>query len=58
LFSEWLTPPVETHLNLFADVIPRYGFDGIDLHEAWNFESDPANWPLLAAFAKRLQSGQ
>jgi hypothetical protein len=58
LFSEWLTPPVEAHLNLFADVIPKYGFDGIDIHEAWDFEANPANWLLLDRFAKRLQGAE
>ena len=55
LFSGWLTPPVEAHLNRFAEIFPKYGFDGIDIHEAWDFEAKPANMPLLGVFARRLQ---
>lgn len=56
LFSEWLTPPVENHLNRLAEVIPKYGFDGVDVHEAWDFEANPANWLALDTFFKGLQS--
>jgi hypothetical protein len=56
LFSEWLTPPVEAHLERLAAVIPKYGFDGIDVHEAWNFEAPATNMALLGAFFKGLQS--
>ncbi|HEX4144783.1 MAG TPA: hypothetical protein VHY91_14860 [Pirellulales bacterium] len=55
LFSGWLSPPVGPRLDRFAEVLPKYGFDGIDVHEAWDFEGNPANMPLLGAFAKRLR---
>jgi len=55
LFSGWLSPPIEAHLDRFAEVIPKYGFDGIDVHEAWDFEAKPGNMALLDALAKRLQ---
>ena len=29
--------------------------NGIDVHEAWNFENNPANMPLLGAMAERLR---
>ena len=58
LFSEWLPGPpsiLETRLHFWADITRKYGFDGIDMHEAWNFENNPANMPLLGAMAKRLR---
>jgi hypothetical protein len=54
LFSEWLTnPPVNT--RFFADAARKYGFDGVDVHEAANFEGDPANMRVLKAMAERLR---
>ncbi len=58
LFSEWLPgspSTLEQRTRFWADVTRKHGFDGIDVHEAWNFESNPANMPLLGAMAERLQ---
>ena len=58
LFSEWLPgspSALEPRVRFWADVTRKYGFDGIDVHEAWNFESNPANMPLLGAMADRLR---
>jgi len=56
LFGEWLPGPskLKARLNFWADVTRKHGFDGIDMHEAWNFET-PANMALLGAMAKRLK---
>jgi hypothetical protein len=59
LFSEWLpgTPSkLDSRLRFWSDVTRKYGFDGIDVHEAWNFESHPAHMPLLGAMAERLRA--
>ena len=49
-------PPVENQLNRLAEIIPKYGFDGVDVHEAWDFEAKPGNWLVLETFFKRLQN--
>jgi hypothetical protein len=58
LFSEWLSKLAE-NTQFFADTTRKYGFDGIDVHEAWNFENrfgpDPRKMAILAAMAKRLK---
>ena len=56
LFSEWLSPPIEPRLERCAEAMRKYGFDGIDVHEAWNFEDKPGNMAMLADFARRLQA--
>ena len=59
LFSQWMphTPKeLEQELIFWADLTRKYGFDGIDLHEAWNFESHPDNMPLLNIFSQRLSA--
>jgi len=33
----------------------KYGFDGIDMHEAWNFQANPANMAILESASLRLQ---
>ena len=58
-FSEWLpAAPAElkTRMQFWADVTRRHGFDGIDVHEAWNFESPPANMAILGSMADRLKA--
>ncbi len=58
LFSEWLPgspSQLEKRLRFWADTTRKHGFDGIDVHEAWNFENNPAHMPLLGAMAERLQ---
>ena len=58
LFSEWLPgspSKLEARLRFWADATRKHGFDGIDVHEAWNFENNPAHVPLLGAMAERLQ---
>ena len=58
LFSEWLPgspSQLEARLNFWADTTRKYGFDGIDVHEAWNFQNNPAHMPLLGAMAERLR---
>jgi hypothetical protein len=58
LFSEWLPnspPQLETRLQFWVDVTRKYRFDGIDVHEAWNFEAHPGNMPLLGRMAEGLR---
>jgi hypothetical protein len=54
LFSEWLSN-IEANTRFFAEVTRKYGFDGVDVHEAVNFEVKPGNMALLKAMAERLQ---
>jgi len=54
LFSEWLTD-IEANTRFFADVTRKYGFDGVDVHEAANFEAKPGAMALLKAMAERMQ---
>jgi hypothetical protein len=57
LFSEWLPSSLEAleqRLMMFAEVTRRNGFDGIDVHEAMNFEGDPEKMKVLGRFAQRL----
>lgn len=65
LFSEWLpgeTSALDTRLRRWADVTRSHGFDGIDVHEAWNFENkdgpDPQKMSLLGAMAERLKGSK
>jgi hypothetical protein len=58
LFSEWMPgapKELDARLHFWSDVTCRNGFDGIDMHEAWNFEANPANMPLLGSMAERLR---
>ncbi len=58
LFSEWLPgapATLKTRMDFWADVTRRHGFDGIDVHEAWNFEAHPDNMAILGLMAQRLQ---
>jgi hypothetical protein len=54
LFSEWLSS-IEANTRFFAEVTCKYGFDGVDVHEAADFEVKPGNMVLLKAMAERLQ---
>ena len=59
LFSEWLPskpPQLDARLHFWSDVTRKHGFDGIDVHEAWNFENHPAHMPLLGKMAERLKA--
>jgi hypothetical protein len=58
LFSEWLPADpaeLETRTRFWADVTRQHGFDGIDMHEAWNFECQPANMAILGSLSERLK---
>lgn len=58
LFSEWMPhdpQALETQTQFWADVTRKNGFDGIDMHEARNFESNPANMAILGRMAARLR---
>jgi len=58
LFSEWLPHDpkgLETRTQFWADVTRKNGFDGIDMHEALNFESHPDNMAVLGRMAARLK---
>jgi hypothetical protein len=53
LFSEWLSN-FEENMRFFAEVTRKYGFDGIDVHEAADLEA-PGRMSHLKAMAERLQ---
>ncbi len=58
LFSEWMPgkpPELDARLHFWSEVTGKNGFDGIDMHEAWNFECNPANMALLGSMAERLR---
>lgn len=58
LFSEWLPGnprELDKRLQYWTDVTRKNGFDGIDMHEAWNFECNPANMAILGSMAERLR---
>jgi len=55
LFSQWLSK-IEENTRFFAEVTCKYGFDGIDMHEAQNFEDKPEHMLLLRAMADRFQN--
>lgn len=61
LFSEWLSNLPE-NTQFFAEVTRKHGFDGVDVHEAWNFENafgpDLRKMAILAAMDKRLKGEQ
>ena len=57
LFSEWLvnSPEALDHrLAQWAERVMDNGFDGIDMHEAMNFESCPGGMDLLKRLKDRL----
>jgi len=54
LFSEWLSD-IENQTRFFAEMTRTYGFDGLDVHEAANFEFPRNNMALLKATSKRLR---
>jgi hypothetical protein len=59
LFSEWLPDDagdLDRRLAFFADAVRRNGFDGIDVHEAANFESSPEHIATLGRMAERLRT--
>ncbi len=59
LFSEWLPGEpngLETKMEFWADTTRKHGFDGIDVHEAWNFEAHPDNMAVLGRFSERLKA--
>jgi hypothetical protein len=57
LFGEWLpgTAELDARLQFFGDLILKHAVDGIDLHEASNFEGGPAGMKALRTFAGRLK---
>jgi hypothetical protein len=55
LFSQWLSK-IEQNTRFFADVTCKYNFDGVDMHEAWNFEAQPGNMAFLAEMAERFKA--
>jgi hypothetical protein len=58
LFSEWMPSDpqkLDTQTKFWADTTRKNGFDGIDMHEAWNFESAPENMAILGKMAPRLR---
>lgn len=59
LFSEWLPhdpPGLAQRLRFWADVTCTNGFDGIDVHEAWNFQAHPGNMAELDKMADHLKA--
>jgi len=57
LFSEWLdNAKLAEVLKFWSDVTCTNGFDGIDMHEAWNFEPSPAGMALLKEMGDRLNA--
>lgn len=59
LFSEWLPGDpkgLESKMEFWADTTRKHGFDGIDVHEAWNFEAHPDNMAVLGRFSERLKA--
>jgi len=58
LFSEWLPgdpQQLEAKAGFWADTTLKHGFDGIDMHEAWNFEANPASMAILGRMGARLR---
>jgi len=58
LFSEWLPgepAALRTRARFWAEATRKHGFDGIDMHEAWNFESHPDNMAILGSLAEWLR---
>jgi hypothetical protein len=60
LFSEWAPnglPKLEARTRSLANLVLTHGFDGVDMHEAWDFEQTPATLALLRSMAERFQGG-
>jgi len=58
LFSEWLpseTNALDLKLQQWAERVLKNGFDGIDIHEAANFENGPGDMMLLRRLKSRLE---
>ncbi len=61
LFSEWLPgepAALRARTRFWAETTRKHGFDGIDMHEAWNFESHPDNMAILGSLADWLRGKQ
>ena len=61
LFGEWLagsTQALEGQLSKWAERVVTNKFDGIDLHEAMNFEKTPRGMELLKRTRDRLDGKQ
>lgn len=54
LFSEWLSD-LPGNTRFFADMTRKYAFDGVDVHEAANFETKPEDMAVLKAMSDRLR---
>jgi len=58
LFSEWLPqdpPGLAKRVRFWSDVTCTNRFDGIDVHEAWNFQSHPDNMAELGKMAEHMK---
>ena len=58
LFSEWLPGDIgalEQRMDAWAGRVLENNFDGIDVHEAWNFEGPPEKMEVLKRFSGRLR---
>lgn len=58
LFSEWLPGDInalEQRMDDWAGRVLDNGFDGIDVHEAWNFEGPPEKMDVLKRFSDTLK---
>jgi len=58
LFGEWLSasePEIEKQLTKWSQRTLTNGFDGIDIHEAANFENPSTKMKLLKRMKRRLQ---
>jgi hypothetical protein len=58
LFGEWLSasePEIEKQLTEWSQRTLANGFDGIDIHEAANFENPLTKMKLLNRMKRRLQ---
>ncbi|MDD4019604.1 MAG: hypothetical protein PHV28_16875, partial [Kiritimatiellae bacterium] len=59
LFSEWLPHDptgLAKRVRFWSDVTCTNRFDGIDVHEAWNFQSHPDNMKELGKMAGRMRA--
>ena len=57
-FWEWIShvpPQVNQYIRTMIDHTEKSGFDGIDMHEAWNFQTNLVNMALLNFASLRLQ---
>ncbi|HOD48913.1 MAG TPA: hypothetical protein PLM14_05390 [Candidatus Hydrogenedentes bacterium] len=58
LFSEWLpgeADALEQRMSEWAGRVLQNGFDGIDVHEAWNFEGPAEKMSVLKRFSNTLK---